>query len=251
MLLAAVLQAPAADDRTAVVVFGRDKWYQAVRGDEEVFTGLLEKSPGGGRNARTSYCLVMQVEGKPVTREVFVGEETRLLLPFVNRKVKITGMGVDLKVDQRMRYEIWPARVELDGRGGGGRDGDILARADWEAKLPQFRQIGQGQEQAVVRTPQEFAKVCNNSKDEARAILKALGVEDIDFRREMLLIVTGGVQLSTTTVEVTGIDARERSMTVTWRINKPSREPAVRKHTHPAQILVVPRFDGQVKFEQK
>ena len=96
------------------MVFGRETWYRAVRGDEEIFAGVLEKLPRGGRN---SYVLVMNDNGQAFSREVFTGDDPRILLPFVNSKVKVIGTAMTLKVEGRRVHEIWPAKVEAwDGR---------------------------------------------------------------------------------------------------------------------------------------
>ncbi len=254
-LLAALVQVPGADpDRPSLVIFGRERWYQAVKGDEEVFTGVLERLPGGGRNQRNSFVLVMRGDVRNPSREVFVGEDTRALLPFVNRRVRITGMAVDLRVDSRMRYEIWPARIELEGRGvGGGRPGQILARLDWQARLPPggVVRLGAGQQQAAIRSGVEFFKAVNGNREEAREIVRGLGVDDIDWRTQMVLVVTGGVQQSTGyAVEITNIDIKNQTMTVSWRLQRPGpRDPMILKPSHPAQIVVVPRFEGNVRFD--
>jgi len=247
LMVAVLLQTPAADPNS-VTVFGKELWYQSVRGDEDVFVGTLERTTG--RNQRNAYCLVMKEGVKTVTRELFVGEATKQLQPFVGRTVKVTGMAVDLKVDNRARYEIWPNRVEVDGGKG---DDNIIARADYQAKMPQLSKIGAGAEKVVITSSDDFLKACNGSRDEMRKIQQALRVDDINFRREMLIIVTAGVvETLNHSVEILDVSTRGETMTVTWRLNKPDPKAVKQlKWNHPAQLVVVPRFDGQVKFVEK
>src|SRR5436190_13389004 len=164
-LLAVMAQVPT--DPASVIVFGRDRWYQTVKGDEEAFTGVLERIPGTGRNSRNAFCLVMALDDKNTTRELFIGADNRNLIPFVNRRVKITGMAVDLKVDGRMRYEIWPASLEVVGGGIGvgpigGPDGvRIVAQTGWNFPIGPgpVPFVGTGQLQAVARSPEELQRL--------------------------------------------------------------------------------------------
>src|SRR5688500_17314173 len=109
LLLAALTQGQVGDG----VVFGREAWYRAVRGDQETFVGVMDKIPGAAGDSRCFFTLVTAIDGKNTTRDVFVAGNNQALAGFAGRRVRITGMAIDLKVDGRMRYEIWPARIEL------------------------------------------------------------------------------------------------------------------------------------------
>src|SRR5262245_56925618 len=203
LLLAALAQVPA-DQPGAVYVFGRQNWYQTVKGDEEVFAGVLQRIPGTGATSRNAFCLVMAVEGKNTTRELFIGTDNRALVPYVNRRVKITGMGIDLKVDGRMKYEIWPNRLEVVGGPVGpvGPIGwpdnpaeDLSPATKRNVPLPKVGACprpGTGHIQQVARSPEELARAVGGQQN-VNGLLKALNVRGIDFRTQMVILASGGV----------------------------------------------------------
>lgn len=254
LLLTALAAAPAqapARPAASLTLLGNERWYQQVKGDEETFVGVLERIPASARDQRSAYRLAMTTDGRPTYREVFIGSDSRALAPYVGQKVRLVGMTVDLKVDGRTRYEIWPARLETgDEKPEGMR---VLARTAWTAKFdPKVIKAGAGAEQVVLRSPEELLKAAG-SRAEAEAILRALNIKDMDWKNQMLIGVTGGVQPNTGySVEITGLDVRDKTLTVQWRLNKPGPKDLVTvKFIHPAEILLVPSFDGPVRFDLK
>lgn len=89
-------------------------------------------------------------------------------------------------------------------------------------------------------------------QERAQALAHALGVSAIDFDRQMVIAVSGGVQpTGGYRVEVTHIDLDETggSATVHWQL----RGPLVggrftRDLTHPGQILLINQFPGLIRF---
>lgn len=253
LLVAALVQAPpaqAAPRPPSLVIFGRERWYQEVRGDEEPFVGILERLPGAVRGSRTAYRLVMHVEGRPVAREVFIGPDPNVLAPYVGQRVTLTGTAVDLKVEGKMRYEIWPARLDVGGAAAPVPATQVLARAPWNMKDRGVIKVGVGQQQLVIRGNQELLAVAGGPA-EARAMLQALGVPAVDWKTQMLLLVAAGVQPNKShTLEVTSIEDRDKTLVVGWRLNRPGpKEAIIAGFANPAQLVLVPRFDGPVKFE--
>ena len=261
LLLAAL--APMQIDTTTVIVFGRDRWYQTVRGDEETFTGVLQRIPGTGLNSRNAFTLVMGDDGKNTTREVFIGADNRNLAGFLNRRVRITGMAVDLKVDGRMKYEIWPAKIELIGGGpvivgpvvgpvGGDGGIGLIASADWQIGIPSgvVPLIGTGQVQRVAKSQDELLGLFGGKQAQVDAAYRALGVKKIDFRKNMFVLASGGVcRGAGHSVEITGLNLLNQTLLVSWAVRSPAGNPAVGNPTHPAKLLIIPRYDGPVRFD--
>jgi hypothetical protein len=260
LLLAVMAQLPLGDPAPAVV-FGREQWYQTVKGDEEAFTGTLERIPGAGRNSRNALCLVMGDDGKNNTREVFVGGNNQALLPYLNKRVRITGMSIDIKVDGRMKYEIWPGKIELVGGVPvvgpvvvpvvpvlpvQGRAERILASTNWGVPIgPVIPQVGTGQVQVIARTAEEAQRVLG--KQSVEALCKAMGVKEIDWRKEMLIFVSGGVVRGPGSSVDVAIDRTERGLLIRWVLNK--KENAAGVPNNPGKILLVRRNDGIIRFE--
>jgi len=79
---------------------------------------------------------------------------------------------------------------------------------------------------------------------------RALKVEAIDFDRRMVIGVSGGVQGSGGyRVEVTRAEADGpgKVLTVSWTLHAP-KGPATAALTHPAEVILIDRFDGEVRF---
>ncbi len=256
LLLAAMAQIQV--DPATVVIFGREAWYQAVRGDEESFIGVLQRIPGTGRESRNAFCIVMAADGKNNTREVFIGTGNPNLLPFLNRRVRLTGMSVDLKVDGRMRYEIWPAKLEVAGGGPiivGGMGGDpvnIITSTDWGVTIGPgaVPLIGTGQIQLLCRNPDQLLNAMGGKQKSVDNLYRSLNVKNIDFRRNMVLFVSGGIcRGAGHTVEITNLTMNDQTLQVRWALRSPAGNPALGNLTHPSKVLIIPRSDGPVRFD--
>lgn len=82
------------------------------------------------------------------------------------------------------------------------------------------------------------------------AVAKALKVKDIDWKTQMLVVVTGGRQPSSGyRLEVTGLAVKDKTMTVKWKLHAP-KGAADSVLTHPATVALVPFHAGKVIFEQ-
>jgi hypothetical protein len=93
-------------------LFGKEDWYQKQEGKEQEFVGTLDRlvrkgEVGVGRF--NPYRLKMDKD----TREVYVGGKLEVLLPYVGKRVKLTGKAVDMEVEGTKHREIWPARLEV------------------------------------------------------------------------------------------------------------------------------------------
>lgn len=261
LFLAAMGQVALADN--SVVVLGQQRWYQLVKGDEESFVGTLERIPGTGLNSRNAYTLVMAVDGRNTTREVFIGNDNRLLNAYVNRRVRLTGMAVDLKVDGRMKYEIWPAKLEVLGGGGVGPvvgpvigpvDTNIIAQTNWNVPIPKVGAIprpGAGHVQTVVRSQDELLRFLGNDQKAVDGLFRSLGIpQGMAWKRNMIVFASGGVvQGPGHSVEILGVDLIQQVLLVRWQLVKPDVPGVKADLHHPGRVMIVPRYDGPVRFD--
>ena len=80
-------------------------------------------------------------------------------------------------------------------------------------------------------------------------LAKELKVKDIDWTRQMVVVVSGGTQRSGGfRVEVTGLEIKDRMMTVKWKLHSPKGN-ATAAITHPAEVVLLPKFAGKVVFD--
>jgi hypothetical protein len=272
-------QAPPEELPIKKELFAQEKWYQDQKGKEEDFVGVLSRAAEGnkaGAGRHNPYRLTIPVvfrtvqlidgqfvesvvDGGTEVREVYVGGKPDLLAPYAGMRVRLTGKAVDMKVEGREHREIWPARLELvlaDARAAGAKEAKILARGPWRAPI---REGGEPQ-QLVIRSAEELVVASgqrDKAKDEATqkqvtaAVAQALKAGDIDWKKQMLVVVTGGVQRSGGySVDVTGAEVRDKDLVVRWRLNAPpAGAPVTLALTHPAQAVLLERHDGPVRFD--
>ena len=212
-------------------------------------------------------------EEKRVTaQDIYVGDKTDILDAYVGKNVKLTGKLVTMELEGQKFVEIWPAAVEFlpdkdekkpDGKKDDKKPSDkvegdqavkIIARGAW-------RPGSKGEPQhLVIRSVEELAKGSGLEKPEgeeaqkkaAEAFLKALRIDEIDWKKQMLIVVSAGRKnTGGYSVEITQIDrAEEKLMTVHWKLNTPKPGgPVTQTITHPALTAVVERFAGKVVFD--
>ena len=185
-----------------------------------------------------------------------------ILGPYVGKKVKLVGKAVDLGVEGKKHREIWPASLVVleEGKGGAKTDGAerILARARWvyASADPGKREKAS---QFVIRSAAELITrpPWNNldapppavEKTATAALAKALKVETIDWKTQMLVVVTGGTQSSGGfRIGVTSIQPKGDKLLVEWFLQRP-KGFATAAFTHPAEVVLTPRFEGAVEFQ--
>lgn len=147
------------------------------------------------------------------------------------------------------------AEEKKDGdKSEGGMEVKILGRGSWHTP-------GKGEsQQIVIRSAEELAKAAGLEKPEDEAVqkkatetvAKALKVDDIDWKKQMVIVVSAGMKRTGGfKVEVATIDVADKVMTVHWTVRTPGPgAPVTATITHPAQSVVVERFEGKVAFEQ-
>jgi hypothetical protein len=136
----------------------------------------------------------------------------------------------------------------------GDRDLKILARGVWPVRetKPAQRVIRNGEELALAHgIDPEHAREMRMQTAAAKDVAALLKVKGIDWSKQMLIVVAAGTKpTGGYSVEVLTLPVRERTLTVNWRLNSPSPDSAVTSAlTYPAQMVLVERFTGQVKFD--
>lgn len=111
-----------------------------------------------------------------------------------------------------------------------------------------------GQSSHVVRSAEELGKLQNIDADKASANLaKALKVQAIDWKKQMVIVVYGGTQRTGGfSVEVKSLQVKDGKLVVNWKVNGPPPGSFVTQAlTNPTLTILVDRFEGDVMFDPK
>jgi hypothetical protein len=275
LVLATTMAGPVAKDtaRPILELFAAESWYKEQEGKEQEFVGVLQKTTrkGGafGFGRFNPFNLLMDKD----TREVYVGGKLDILNPYVGRKVKLIGKPVDMGVEGKHHREIWPARLVVVADAGKDeprgkdepkgkeevKDGKfpISARAFWpyasadpgkREKASQF--VLRSAEELVRKTPFNNLDAIPAvvEKMASAALAKALKVDTIDWKTQMLVVVTGGTQGSGGfRIGVANIQPMGDKLMVEWFL-QPPKGFATDAFTHPAEVVLTNRFEGPVEF---
>ncbi len=263
-LAAGAAEPPAREPAAKLELFAKEDFYKNQKGKEEDFVGTLEKvkAPEVGFGRFNAFHLVMGDGDKKTTREVYVGGKTDILNDYVGKKIKLSGKAVDMEVEGTVHKEIWPARLELvvdkkeDKKENKADDKGpkILATAPWSSKQTAPRTVlirsADGAAIALGVAPDK-AKDEAVQKEATLFFAKTLKKDTIDWDKQMVLLVEAG-QKNTGgySVEVTGLEVKDKMLIVKWKVNAPKLDSIVTQAiTHPATVVLVERFGGEIKFD--
>lgn len=258
-MLLCTIGAAQPDVPTRMELFAREGWYKEQAGKEQDFVGVLKKVDGGGLGIGRFNPNRLDM-GKE-SREVYVGGKPAILGPYVGKRVKLIGKPVELEVVGRVHNEIWPASIETVGEGGADKEKagafPILARGVWPfgSTDPDMREKAS---QFVIRSAAELtARPPFSNLDALPAVVekmateqlaKILKVPNIDWKSQMLIVVTGGTQSSGGyRIGVTKMRKDAEALVVEWFLQPPTGV-ATDAFTHPAEVVLTNRHEGKVEF---
>jgi hypothetical protein len=133
-----------------------------------------------------------------------------------------------------------------DGGKTEGKELKVLARADWKPAGTK------DQQQLVIHSAEELAKVTGHPADKsAEELAKAFKVESIDWKKQMVVVASGGTKTTGGySVEITDLKEKDGVLTVHWKLHTPKPgSPVTQAITHPAQAVLVERFEGKTVFD--
>jgi len=207
-----------------------------------------------------------------------------LLAPYVGKRIKLIGKAVDMEVVGRQHREIWAARLEVlpdaeekpepplpDVDVGlepkeaaiavaqAGKSLKIIAKGPWQYVSANPNSPKEGQ-RFLIRSAAELttrppwnqldAPAQVVEKQATAALAKALKVDTIDWKTQMLVVVTGGVKpTGGWRIDVQSVEAGDKEVVVNWSLTPPQGF-ATQAFTHPAQLALVERAEGTPKFVQ-
>jgi hypothetical protein len=130
----------------------------------------------------------------------------------------------------------------------------ILARGVWPVREDK-------NERLVLHDPQELAVALGVAPKDARErrfqndavadTAKLLKVKDIDWNKQMLVVVavgsrrTGGYR-----VEIESLTVKDEALVVKWKLHEPRPGDVVTQAiTYPTQMVLVDKFQGRILFD--
>ena len=136
----------------------------------------------------------------------------------------------------------------------------IVARSRGPHARADVKAAGKDKTQLVIRSAAELVAAVPMYKDRdalpaavemaaTADLAKELAVKDIDWTKQMVVVVSDGSKSSGGyRVEVTGLEIKDKTMTVKWKLHSP-KGIATRAFTHPSEVVFVPKFAGKVVFD--
>jgi hypothetical protein len=230
-----------------------------VKGDTLTVKWKLTPPMGFATNAFThpgQAVLVERYEGKVVFDPMVPKEEKESKpedelqqaieqLRRIEREVLDAERALEKGNQRTLAIPLPPLNVKVvDEKKPDGQEMKILGRAFWREPT----QRGAEAKQLVLRSPEELAKAGNLTEEQ---LAKQFKVDKIDWKTQMIVVVTGGVKpTGGYSVEVESLAVKGKVLTVKWKLTSPkpgSITPQI--VTHPGQAVLAERFEGEVKFD--
>jgi hypothetical protein len=117
---------------------------------------------------------------------------------------------------------------------------------------PAQRIVRSGEELAVaLGVEPEHAKEKRFQSDATADTAKLLKVKDIDWSKQMLIVVAAGAKRSGGyRAEIASLTRKDGILTVTWKLHSPPPGAIVTQAiTYPSQVVLVESFRGDVRFD--
>ena len=233
-----------------------NKVYMADPTPEKDYVGVLQKKKG---EDAVGYRLLIDRPDSIDRQDLhFFDNNYDRLNPYNGLLVKITGKKLTGIINGQPADYILPGLLEVvppAGEKPAVKELKVLARTDWTLA------VGPAPTMLVIRNPEQLAlahgepadKATLDSVQETVATLidRMFKVEKIDWKTQMIVVVTAGAKPTTGYgVGITGLDLRDEVLTVHWSLTAPKPGDFVKTvATNPGQAVLTERFDGKVVFE--
>jgi hypothetical protein len=244
-------------------LFAAPKWYQDAAGQEQAYEGTLDINAGDGKIGPAarfcSFRLVALEEGKPISRPVYMNGKDQLLAPHLGRRVRLIAKAVESDVDGVKTIELWPAQIAVLGDAS-ENIGELKVLARTSNWYPAVRRVQP--QPVIIRDGDELAKFRGfggeNAGQEATGQLArmfeprpgAIGIQGIDWKKQMVVSLCAGLKPAGTKAEVSRLVVQEKWLEVHWKLTS-TPGFAGGGMTYPCETVLLPRFDGEVRFFQE
>jgi hypothetical protein len=240
----------------ALVLLAREKVYQRAEGPERTLDGMVERTPSSGRAGGPSRFNAFRLRyqdtgGKVVVRELYIPGKAYLVSSHLGKKVRVCGKLIDSKADGKVHQELWPAWLIplTDALAASPGDDGIFARGYW---LPEEARI-RGARRFILRSGEDLAKLMRVNGPSAaetatRMLAQRLKQPAIDWKKQMVVCVSAGLQTTIERLEIVRAREERGSLRIMYRLVKAG--PGNLGFGYPAQTALIPRIEGEVRFEE-
>jgi hypothetical protein len=256
---------PPADSKPAVVpLFAEEKWYKDAAPAAQPFEGVLDWMRGQGRIGLPSRYHTFRLQWldgeKLIVRPIYANGKDYLLSPYVGHRVRLSAKAVETEIDGKQVTELWPAQLEDLGPAPANALAGIgiIARTETWNWLPSGFAQHSKPEPVVLRDAKEAAKFLGtgtNTQSETRAttaIVQALGKQSIDWAKQMVVIIPGGVVsgFAGARVDIDQIALQDDGLNIYWHVTpQGSRISGV--DTHPVTTVLIAKYNDAIHFHQE
>jgi hypothetical protein len=144
---------------------------------------------------------------------------------------------------------------ETAAQPAGGKQLKVISQGAWpyaKARPEEPRQelVIRSAAELVAKTPYAMLDIQQQAAEKmaTEAITKALKVDAIDWKTQMLVVVTAGARpTGGFKLDITSLTVNDKTLTVQWLLTPP-KGIVTQAFTHPARVALVERFDGEVRF---
>jgi hypothetical protein len=230
-----------------------------------VFRSVTVEREVNGKKLSTT-----EVVPETVKQFIYFGNKGDALNPYAGKTIKLTGKLLEANVAPNSTNIFWPGRLELwdpkakveEDEGCCVEEKDtalkIYAKTDWPF-VNGVQGDGKKGQQFAIRSAAELVAKANAGavaagkqdgveKKQTAEIAKLLGVDSIDWKKQMLVVVSGGEKSTGGwKIDIAAVTKSEKGATVSWALTPPTGV-ATQAFTHPALVALVDRCEGDIQF---
>jgi hypothetical protein len=139
-----------------------------------------------------------------------------------------------------------------------GKEVVLVGRAfwpdGWPPEAPRKDWFVRSEEELIDSRLRAPEPVLEKMRAEAKSrYLKALKMSDIDFTKQMVVGVSGGVQPAGSHLEITRAETDQagKTLIVYWKLHPAAKDKPTAGISHPAEVVLLDRFTGDIRFKEE
>lgn len=104
----------------------------------------------------------------------------------------------------------------------------------------------------TIKSARELNFMIPTNGDPEPAITQQLKVAKIDWKKQMIIVISGGQQsTSGYSVQLKSLRLKDGKLAISWKLHKPAPGTGKEVTSYPSLGLLVDRFEGELVFDQE